>query len=394
MFSREIYTPAFISLIFANLFFWMSNNFFLPVLPLYYHGLGMNDSQVGLAIGAFAVGSVSFRLFAGKAVDRYGSVRIIAVGIVLSIGAIISYRFSHSLESAVISRFLHGVGISTYAGAALTMASFMHEAQHTAESVAAYTLFSMIGMGIASSTANLLYQTGGILWVILAGATATLMSLLLFPKRPELKIKPVTADSLPIRAVVANPGIYVPTASLLAVSLCFGTAMTFLPLLMISRGVYGLTAFYAAYAVAVVVSRSWVKGLCERFTPQRLSLYILGLFAAMMLLVKYSFSPWMLAVVGIGLGIGYGLAFPAMATIVTASTQPANRGTAFGFYTMAVDVGFAAGAMVMGAVASQWGYETVFAAAAGYTLAYLLLYQFSFRRMLAVKRQTESCGGT
>ncbi|EGO61800.1 MFS transporter [Acetonema longum] len=385
MFNWEVYTPAFISLIFANMFFWMSTNFFLPVLPVYYHGLGMNDSQVGLAIGAFAVGAVSFRLFAGKAVDRYGSVRIIAVGIVLSIGAIISYRFSHGLESAVLSRFLHGVGISTYAGAALTMASLMHEEKHTAEAVAAYTLFSMIGVGIASSTANILYQAGGILWVIVAGVTATFMSLLLFPKEAKLKIKPVAADSLPIRTVIANPGIYVPTASLLAVSLCFGTAMTFLPLLMISRGIYGLSAFYASYAVAVVVSRFWVKSLCDRLTAQRLSLYILGLFAVIMLLIEFSSSPWMLVIAGIGLGIGYGLAFPSMATIITASTQPANRGTAFGFYTMAVDVGFAAGAMIMGNLASHWGYETVFAAAACYTLTYMILYQVSFRRLLAVK---------
>ena len=173
------------------MFFWMSANFFMPVLPLYYHKLGLNDHQVGLAVGAFSVGSVLFRIFSGKAVDRYGSRPVLTVGIVLSVGAIIGYNYAVSIYTAVLMRFIHGVGISGYAAAALTLVTLMHEKSHTTQAVAAYTLFTMFGVGIAASSAYWLFNLGDILAVVIAGATATVLLLVLFPRNPPLKITPV-----------------------------------------------------------------------------------------------------------------------------------------------------------------------------------------------------------
>ena len=73
MHNSTIYTKAFVCLLLANMFFWMSNNFFLPILPIYYHTLGMNDQQIGLVIGAFSLGAIIFRVYCGKLADRYGS---------------------------------------------------------------------------------------------------------------------------------------------------------------------------------------------------------------------------------------------------------------------------------------------------------------------------------
>lgn len=375
MFSNSIYNRAFIGLICANMFFWMSTNFFLPVLPLYYHSLGMNDHQVGIAIGAFSIGALLFRVFAGKLTDRYGSTPVITGGILLSILAILSYLYSVNVTAAVISRFLHGLGISCYSGAALTMASLMHEEQHTTEAVAMFTLFAMFGVGIASSSASWIHSTGGFLFVIAMGTTATLLSLLLFPKNPPLKIKPARADTLPLSSVVTNPGVYISTLSLTAVNICFASIMTFLPLLMVSKGITDFTGFYVAYAGAVIASRMWVRKLCAVLSPERLSYYILLLFTITMGIIAYFQSPLALLVCGASLGIGYGLAFPAMATIITACTQPANRGAAFGFYTMAVDAGFGAGAIIMGIVADLWGYNAVFLAAGLYTALYSASYR-------------------
>lgn len=382
MFSRSIYNHAFVGLLCANMFFWMSTNFFLPVLPLYYHSLGMNDHQVGAAIGAFSIGALLFRVFAGKLTDRYGSVPVIAGGITLSVAAIISYLYSANLSSAITSRFLHGLGISCYSGAALTMATLMHEEQHTTEAVAMFTLFAMFGVGIASSSATWIHSYGGFLWIVAAGTTATVLSLLLFPKKPCLKIKPVAAEMLPIRSVVKNPGVYISTLSLTAVNICFASVMTFLPLLMVSKGVTEFSLFYVSYAVAVIASRMWVRKLCAVLTPEGLSYYILLLFAATMAIIAFIQSPLVLIVCGASLGIGYGLAFPAMATIITACTQPANRGAAFGFYSMAIDAGFGAGAIIMGFVANVWGYSAVFLAAGLYTALYSVLYRLWLRPQL------------
>lgn len=383
MFNRTIYTKAFLGLLLANMFFWMSNNFFLPILPIYYHTLGMGDRQIGIAIGAFSIGAVLFRVFCGKLADRYGSKPILTVGIILSTLAIINYSYSTTVVSATLSRFLHGVGISVYSGASLTMATFMHDEQHMTEAVAIYTLFTMIGVGIAAGSASWLYTIGDFGLVVAAGAVATTLSLVLFPKNPALKTKPSLGEALPLWKVVTDPGVYIPTATLFAINMCFASLMTFLPLFLLSRGVTEMHLFYVAYAIAVIFSRIWVKQLCMLLTPQRLAEYILLVFIVCMVITAFFTSRWALLVNGIAVGAGYGLAFPALATIVGAKVQPANRATAFGFFTMAVDSGFAIGAIAMGSVAAIWGYQAIFYVAGVYTFLYAIIYHLCFYEKLS-----------
>jgi len=378
LYKNTIYTKAFLGLLLANMFFWMSNNFFLPILPIYYHTLGMDDQQIGMAIGAFSIGAVLFRVFCGKLADRYGSKPVLTAGIILSTLAIINYSYSTTIVSATLSRFLHGVGISVYSGAALTMATFMHDEQHMTEAVAIFTLFTMLGVGIAAGSASWLYSIGDFGLVVTAGATATILSLLLFPKNPALKTKPTSGKSLPLLQVIGDPGVYIPTVTLFAVNMCFASIMTFLPLFLLSRGVTEMHLFYVAYGIAVVFSRIWVKKLCILLTPQRLAEYILLVFIACMAMTASYTSEWALLLNGIAVGAGYGLAFPALATIVGERVQPANRATAFGFFTMAVDVGFAIGAIAMGIVADIWGYQAIFYVAGIYTLLYTAFYHLHF----------------
>lgn len=374
--NPTIYTRPFMGLLFANLFFWGSVNVFLPVLPIYYHSLGFDDHEIGWAIGIFSLGSILFRVLAGKAVDRYGSKPMITAGIILSTGAIASYWFASSLWQAGLARFVHGAAISGFASAALTMATLMQEDKNATEAIAIYTLFTMVGVGIAASTAGWLYQTSGFLAVLAAGLGSTLLALFCFPKSPKLKVKPNAGQALPFREVAQHPAVLIPTVSLLAVNICYSAVMTYLPLLMIRKGVTEFSLFYIAYAVSVVGSRMWVGQLCNRLTPPRLAVAVLLIMALAMFLAGMGHSWWGLAAAGMGIGAGYGLAFPTLATIITNSIQPANRGTAFGFYAMAVDSGFAVGAIGLGFVASRFGYEAVFFAAGIYTLLYTGLYIF------------------
>ena len=81
MFTREIYTPNFIRLIFSNLFFWMSANLLGPTIPVHFHGLGYSAGAIGLIVGCYALGALLFRVPAGRWVDRYGSTRVLGIGI-------------------------------------------------------------------------------------------------------------------------------------------------------------------------------------------------------------------------------------------------------------------------------------------------------------------------
>ena len=98
--------------------------------------------------------------------------------------------------------------------------------------------------------------------------------------------------------VIREPAVIIPTISLAAVNICFGSVMSFLPLLMLDRGISEFNSYYVAYAVAVIFSRMWVGKLCQWLTPERLSFYILLLFSLTMLGIGYFAAEWMLIIAG------------------------------------------------------------------------------------------------
>jgi len=380
MFSKTLFTKAFVSLIFANMFFWASSYVFLPVLPVHYHRLGMNDYEVGLAVGMFSIGSVVFRVFAGKMTDRYGSYPVVFAGIVVSTLAIVSYLYAETLGSAMGARFLHGAGISVYASAGLTMATLIHEPMRTPDAVGVYTLFTMLGMGMATGGIMKIYDGGAFIAVVSIGIVATVLSLFLFPRNPCLRIKPDLGTPMPLRRIVSNPGVYIPTITLFCVNFCFGSVMAFFPLLMLNHGVQDYNGFYIAYAAAIILSRIWVGRLCDRFAPRHMVFSLLLLLAASTVLLCLGTATWLLLLSGIAFGMGFGFAFPILVTMVADSVEPVNRGAAFGLFTMGVDIGISLGAMGMGIVAAKAGYDAIFLVLTVFVLAYAFLYRFVLSR--------------
>jgi predicted MFS family arabinose efflux permease len=64
------------------------------------------------------------------------------------------------------------------------------------------------------------------------------------------------------------------------------------------------------------------------------------------------------------LACGQALAFPALMMIVVARAPAAQRSAAVGSFTAAADLGYAIGAISLGAVAASTGYRGVFVVAA------------------------------
>ena len=56
----------------TGLLFWTSIAILLPTLPAYLDSIGINQQQLGLIIGAFAVGLLATRPILGKIADRRG----------------------------------------------------------------------------------------------------------------------------------------------------------------------------------------------------------------------------------------------------------------------------------------------------------------------------------
>ncbi len=86
--SERLFTPRFVLVVTAGLCYFLALGMLLPVVPLFVkHDLGGNDMAVGMVVGAFAVGAVLMRPFAGRIGDRVGRrVLIVVGGVIVGVG--------------------------------------------------------------------------------------------------------------------------------------------------------------------------------------------------------------------------------------------------------------------------------------------------------------------
>src|SRR6476619_435170 len=94
----------------------------LPVVPLFVkHELLGNNLAVGIVVGAFAVGAVVVRPYAGRIGDRYGR-RVLIVGGALIVGVSAVLYHLATIEAVLIGvRVIGGVGEAAFFVGAGTM---------------------------------------------------------------------------------------------------------------------------------------------------------------------------------------------------------------------------------------------------------------------------------
>lgn len=372
--EEKFYTRPFIGLVITNFLYWIGVYLFIPVLPIYFHAMGMSSQDIGMIVGSFSLGAVLFRLLAGKASDRYGSVPVVAMGLVIAGFAIAGYWLSTSLLLVLLLRFFHGMGSALYSSAAVTMVTLLHSGKQTKQGVALYTLCSMIGIGIATSTASWFFKEWGFQGIVLISGVATFSCLLLIPKKLKNQEKQ-TVSSVPVKVILLNPKVYLPTLNQFAVYVCYASVMTYLPLMVCeANSAADMGWFYISYTISVVSSRFLAGKITNQSDSKRLSTFLLAVLAVVILLPVFSHTWLSLLVMGVGIGLGVGLATPTLIGMITDHINTANRGVALGFFSTAIDLGMGAGSILLGMLAEPLGYKSIFIATSMWTLFTLMVY--------------------
>ena len=148
-----------------------------------------------------------------------------------------------------------------------------------------------------------------------------------------------------------------------------GMAWGLLPLYYAAAGLSltEIATLAAAYPLTWGTSQLATGALSDRIG--RKGLIVGGLLlqaAAIAAIAGWSgFWPWLSA--SVALGIGTGMVYPTLLAAVADVAEPAWRGSALGVYRMWRDLGFAAGAILVGVVADWLGMPTAIVLVAAIT---------------------------
>jgi Bcr/CflA subfamily drug resistance transporter len=107
--SQKLFFPFL--LVFFEMATYLSNDMYLPALPLMMHELSITPHQAQMALTTWFFGSISAQLILGPLSDRYGRKLILCLGAILFVLSSLVCALAPNLQVLLIARFIQGTGI-------------------------------------------------------------------------------------------------------------------------------------------------------------------------------------------------------------------------------------------------------------------------------------------
>ncbi|MGO2533837.1 MFS transporter [Arthrobacter rhombi] len=366
----------------------------LPMAPLWaVHG-GADEAGSGLVNGALLLATVLTQGFVPRLLQRLGTGRVLAAGLLLLGGPSLLMLISDQLGWILALSLIRGVGfgILTVTGSA-AVAHLVAPARHGA-AIGAYGAAIAVPQLLLLPAGPWLADTIGF-WAVFALGTLPLLGIVAAPRLAQaLRVRaaeqsrrrPAQELDLPAEGTTATTGrrlprlpggLFQPMILLLAVTLAGGALITFVP--QMSSSPTATTGGLALLTATAAVSRWRLGALADRhgtkaFLWPLVLLTCLGLVLAALAVKDPDATrvPLLLVAMTI-IGITYGGLQNLTLLLSLSAVRPAQYGTASAVWNMGFDAGTGLGSVLVGALAAGLSFPIALLVAAGISLATLPL---------------------
>lgn len=371
--TARLLTMPFLLAVAATLGIFLSIGMLLPVLPVYAKGpLDAGSIGIGLAVAAASPTALLFQPIAGRLGDAHGRKLLVVPGALLMALSIAAYAPADSLSAILALRLVTGVGEAMAFVGVATVINDLAPEERRGETISLYSLGVWGGLALGPLLGETVLGPGryDAVWLTaaaLAGASA-LIGMVLPETRP-----PGAAEEPRRPSRLVHPAAIPPGVVLIASAFGFAGFTAFVALYARELGLGGAGTVFALYSGIVVALRILGRTIPDRVGPKRASALALGLLAAGLLTIGvWHATAGLYAGTAIFAG-GTALAFPSLMMLAVSGAPPGERASVVGTFGAFADVGFALGAVTLGAVASAAGYRGVFLAASVAALGGVLL---------------------
>ena len=362
----------------TGLLFWSSLAALLPTLPLYVRDVGGTKYQVGIVIGAFAVGLLLFRSWVGQLADRKGRRIVLLLGLAAVAIAPLGYLMTQSIPLLIVIRAFHGLSIAAFTTAYSTLVVDLAPPSNRGEVIGYMSLVNPIGVALGPAIGGFVQAWAGYtpLFLLSAGLgfAGLISGLWIQAPLPTVPLMTDTAKGAFWR-LLFSPRLRTPTLAMLLVGLAFGVLSTFVPLFIQEAGVQlNAGLFYTAAAAAGFSVRLLTGRASDRYGRGRFITLGLLLYALTMLLLWSAHSASVFLLAGLLEGAGTGTFLPLMIALVADRSEAHERGRVFSLCVGGFDLGIAIAGPALGYFAEYVGYRGIFGLASG--LAFLSVLVF------------------
>jgi len=348
---KPLWTRDFSLAFAANFLMAFAFYLLMPTLPLYLTGqLHISKAMVGTIMASYVVAALAMRPFSGFLIDHFPRKMLYVIS--FAFFALLSFTYlSASSESTILAiRIVHGLiwGVITTAGN--TLALDIIPSERRGEGIGFYGMSMNIAMALGPMTGILLSESRPFSQVFTVAVVSSVLGLIL-----ALCIRAPIHAPQPHRVLSLDRFLLIrgiPTGiGLLFVTISYGLILAFAAMYGKDHHIQNTGLFFVVMALGIIVARLLTGKLLDRNLCKHVGIAggILAAFS-LLLLGIYPVAACYFAV-AFSLGLGYGMNFPAVQTIIINHGDHHQRGTANSTFFTAFDIGVGIGIVLGGQIA-------------------------------------------
>jgi|WetSurMetagenome_2_1015567.scaffolds.fasta_scaffold29398_3 MFS family permease len=356
--------------------------FLISVLPVYIaDNMKADKSIVGIVLSMYTIAALIIRPFSGTAVDSLGRKLIYLWSFLIFSFLFGLYGFVTTVFLMAVLRFSHGLAWGVTSTSGTTIAVDIIPPSRRGEGIGYFGLAMTLSMAIGPAVGLWLSSGGNYNRMFITGFLLSLAGfiLLLFIKYPPF-IQHKENVGFKWKNLIEIKSL-VPSLNVLFTQITYGGLLSFIALYGKELGIVNPGIFFVIYASGLFLGRSFSGRIFDKEGPLKvvtggLLLLIIGflILALMQNYIGYLGS----AVI---MGLGNGIALPALQAMVNNMVEVHRRGAANSTYYTIFDLGIGIGMALIGFISELTSISTAYIICSGIcvvALIYFLLFVLKY----------------
>jgi MFS family permease len=357
--ADRVLSKPFVLVVLAEFGACLAIGMLLVVLPVYADGpLNAGSIGVGIAVAAVSPALLVFQPIAGRIGDRRGRRILIIVGAFVAAGSIAAYTAADSLELLVVLRVVSGIGEGLILVGGATMITDLAPESRRGEAVSLYSLGLWGGFALGPLLGEAILGDDRYDAVWLAAAACCVVAGTIGLWLPETR--PVATTEAKPSSRLIHPAAIRPGVVLISLLFAFAGFGAFGALYARELGLDGAGAVFLVFSAGVGATRVVARRVPDRLGAKRTSGSALVLVSAGLLTIGVWNTSVGLFAGTVVFAVGHAFAFPALMTLAVSGAPATERSSVVGTFSACAEIGFAVGAISLGAIAAVAGYDGVF----------------------------------